>query len=150
MRRILFLLPLAVACSASSTEPGSGLETSVSLSSGIVTPGDTITVHLTLSNPTSHGIEVTTGNSCFVTFTVQPLGQAEVPADPRACATVITTIFLRPGERRRVAIEWDLTVANTPLPLGQYSIRGGIPVPNQSGLDASSAPMRLQVAVFGR
>lgn len=149
MRPALFCLPLALACGDGPVSPATELETSVSLSEAVVTPGDSITVTLTLTNPTAGAIQVSGTSPCFLTFSVQPAGGAEVAADPRPCPAVITSATLQPGESRQASIRWGLTAGGTPLPLGQYTVRAGLSLVNQQGLQVPSLPQNLQVVVFG-
>jgi hypothetical protein len=149
MRRLLVLLGLTIACS-DGTGPGSALATTVSLSRSLVTPFDSITVRIRLSNPTPRAIQIVGTTPCFITFTVQAAGRDPRSADPRACPAVLEEVTLRAGEVREVRIAWNLTVDGEPLPLGQYAVQAGLALADQAGLQALSEPKPLQIVVFGR
>jgi len=149
MRLALLLLAAVAACSDGPFGLPSDLSTAVSLSSGLASPGDSITVQLSLTNPTADPIRILGSSSCFLTFTVRAQDGTDLTADPRICATIVATVTLQPGERRETSIRWGLAANGAPLPLGLYMVRAGLALANEHALQAQSLPTTLRLVASG-
>lgn len=147
------LTVLAITGCTSTTEPASGLDVSVALSSQVVQPGEHIELTVSATNRGTRSVPVV-GNPCqgvAGAFVVTTADRKVVGPSEAVCAAVaIPMVILAPGEQIEFQASWageslQSPVAGPPVFLepGGYQLRGQILTSSGSVL---GAPVAVRVA----
>lgn len=128
-RRVLALLAGAALVNASAAcnddggdGPTSGIVPAVKLSRDVAAPGDTVSVLVTLSNPTREITGVSGSGSCLVRVVIRDMSGTKVGAVGETCSGEDSQqILIAPGDTAQRLLQ-----IQAPTIFGQYQVLGGI------------------------
>ena len=128
------ILLLTVGCSADRSGPSGptttadGLVLRVAASPAAIVPGQSLTVAVTLMNPTTSEVTLHFSDSCQLLYAIEDTSGATV-SPSFACLTMLTTLSLPAGSTKEVTSVWDgrrelPSGGSAPVPAGSYRVYG--------------------------